>query len=427
MTRKHILTASILSLTLAATAAVAAPVDVRLGAAGLDFATRAAAGHGYQLTVTGPKGFTAVETYEDGALPSFAAAGLDDGYYKYELTALLDEPAGGERTASIKAEPLASGTVLVTGGSFADTSLPEGGYLKDQVFIDDLIVDGSACIGIDCANGESFGFGTLRLKENNLRIKLDDPSGSSRCPNNDWQLTANDSSNGGANKFSLDDITKGKTPFTVEADTPSHTLYVASEGRIGVGTSTPVVGIHHKDGNTPTLRLEQDGSSGFTPPTWDLAGNETNFFVRDVTGGSKLPFRIKPGAGDDSIFIAADGDVGLGTDSPASALHVNRDTNNLMRLENTTAGGSARFSVINGDDVEWRLTNSATGTFRIAEQGTDTTTEFEIDGDGTVMLKEQTTAPASCADGSLYSDDSGALCFCASGSWVVAAGSGSCS
>ncbi len=39
----------------------------------------------------------------------------------------------------------------------------------DQVILDDLIVDGSACIGFDCVNGESFGFDTLRLKENNLR------------------------------------------------------------------------------------------------------------------------------------------------------------------------------------------------------------------------------------------------------------------
>ena len=38
----------------------------------------------------------------------------------------------------------------------------------DQVITDDLIVQNSLCVGFDCTNGESFGFDTLRLKENNL-------------------------------------------------------------------------------------------------------------------------------------------------------------------------------------------------------------------------------------------------------------------
>ena len=39
--------------------------------------------------------------------------------------------------------------------------------LADQVILDDLVVDGSICVGQDCVNGESFGFDTIRLKENN--------------------------------------------------------------------------------------------------------------------------------------------------------------------------------------------------------------------------------------------------------------------
>ena len=32
----------------------------------------------------------------------------------------------------------------------------------DQQILDDLIVDGSICVSLDCVNGESFGFDTLR-------------------------------------------------------------------------------------------------------------------------------------------------------------------------------------------------------------------------------------------------------------------------
>ena len=53
---------------------------------------------------------------------------------------------------------------------------------KDQVILDDLIVDGSGCVGFDCVNGESFGFDTLRLKENNTRIKFQDTSNSASFP-----------------------------------------------------------------------------------------------------------------------------------------------------------------------------------------------------------------------------------------------------
>ncbi len=244
------------------------------------------------------------------------------------------------------------------GGSIVDSGLQEkagakqGGVTTNAVgpvmgtqqeINGDLTVHDSLCVGQDCVANENFGFDTIRLKENNTRIKFEDTSNSASFPSNDWQLTANDSANGGANKFSIDDVTNGKTPFTVEANSPNHTLYIDSTGRIGVGTSTPVVQIHTTDGNTPALRLDQDGSSGFTPQVWDVAGNEANFFVRDVTNGSKLPFKIKPGAPDNSIYINANGDVGIGTASPDEDLHVKKSVNGaiIAEVENTNTGSSA--------------------------------------------------------------------------------------
>jgi hypothetical protein len=67
--------------------------------------------------------------------------------------------------------------------------------------------------------------------------------------------------------------------------------------------------ILEKSNDTPGIRLLQTNLSGFTAQTWDVAGNEANFFIRDLTGGSRLPFRIRPGAPTSSIDIAATGDV----------------------------------------------------------------------------------------------------------------------
>ncbi|WP_282167888.1 tail fiber domain-containing protein [Shewanella japonica] len=220
----------------------------------------------------------------------------------------------------------------------------------DNQILDDLIVTQSACIGQDCVNGESFGFDTIRLKENNLRIKFDDTSNSASFPNNDWQITINDSDNGGANKFSIDDVTSGRTPFTIEAAAPNHSLYVDDGGRIGVGTSTPIVEMHVVNGDSPTLRLEQNGSSGFTAQTWDLAGNETNFFVRDVTNGSKLPFKIRPGAPTNSVYVDTDGDVGMGTASPDAQLHVIGQGVLISDADNGAPASGLKYLHVVGED-----------------------------------------------------------------------------
>jgi len=194
---------------------------------------------------------------------------------------------------------------------------------QDVVTADDIIVQGSACIGIDCVNNESFGFDTIRLKENNLRIMFDDTSSSAGFPANDWQLTANDSVTGGLNKFSIDDITGAKTPFTTVAGAPTNSLFIQSTGKIGFRNDNPLLDLHMTTGDTPGIRFEQTNASGFNAQTWDVAGNEANFFVRDITGGSRLPFRIRPGAPTSSIDIAATGFVGIGTASPDVLLDLN--------------------------------------------------------------------------------------------------------
>ena len=142
---------------------------------------------------------------------------------------------------------------------------------RDQVIADDLIVTGSNCVGFDCVNGEVFGTSTIVLKENNLRIRFHDTSNSGSFPSNDWEIQANSQSNGGGNYFSIVDIDGGRTPFTIEAGAPSNSLYVDDAGNLGLGTSTPVVEVQVVDGDSPTMRLEQNGSSGFTTYSSSLA------------------------------------------------------------------------------------------------------------------------------------------------------------
>ncbi|MCK7597218.1 tail fiber domain-containing protein [Microbulbifer sp. CAU 1566] len=172
-----------------------------------------------------------------------------------------------------------------------------------KVFSEDVHVQGSECVGGDCAAADAFGFDTFRLKENNLRIHFDDTSGSANFPKNDWRIVVNDTNTGGDSHFTIEDSTAGKTPFRIEAGAKSNTLVVDSAGMVGFGTDSPEVSMHAVSGDSPSIRLEQDGSSGWSAQRWDIVGNEANFFLRDATTGSKLPFRVKPYSPTDSLYI----------------------------------------------------------------------------------------------------------------------------
>ena len=67
----------------------------------------------------------------------------------------------------------------------------------DIIHADDVINQGSECVGLDCVSGEVFGFDTIRLKENNTRLQFDDTSTAAGFPPNTWQIRPNDSASGG--------------------------------------------------------------------------------------------------------------------------------------------------------------------------------------------------------------------------------------
>lgn len=194
---------------------------------------------------------------------------------------------------------------LIFTGAFLLCFVPAS---ADQVFQDDGIFDGSLCVGQDCVNGEEFGFSTVVLKENNLRIRFTDTSSSAAFPSGDWEIVINDSQNGGDSHFSIHDLSANTTPFRVDGNAPTDAIRVGPTGRVGLGTGNPATELHVVGADTPSLRLEQNGSEGWTPYSWDTAANEGGYFVRDTIAQS-VPFRIEAGAVDGAMVIAQDGNL----------------------------------------------------------------------------------------------------------------------
>ena len=300
-------------------------------------------------------------------------------------------------------------TALTASAAFAALGLASAAS-ADQVFNDDVIVDGSLCVGFDCANGENFGFDTLRLKENNTRIAFVDTSTTGGFPSEDWELTANDSANGGRNMFAIQNTSLGREMFTIVSPTQTHALYLTGN-KVGLGTNTPAVELHIADGDSPTVRLEQDGSSGFTPQTWDLAGNEANFFVRDVTNGSQLPLRIFPGADSNSLTIAADNDIGIGAQNADASLEVQRNNGTAQILVDENSGTKAKRDLIfvsNNGNPQIAMENTANGnvwflgagnSFVIEHRGSGTRS-FEMEPNGDLEIQGTlTTGGGTCGGG----------------------------
>jgi hypothetical protein len=243
-------------------------------------------------------------------------------------------------------------------------------FLFDQVIADDLIVQGSICAGLDCVNNEDFGFDTIRVKENNTRIQFDDTSTSAGFPANNWQIRANDSGSGGANflgfvdQGSTGNSETGTIVFAVTAGAAANSLRVGSNSKVGLRTATPVLDVHANTTDTPAIRLEQNNTGGFTAQTWDVAGNEANFFVRDVTSGSRLPFRIRPGAPTSSVDIAANGNVGVGTASPRARVDVKQIDDSFigsLHLRRSTTNDTWAVATGNDNNLYFGYANDASG------------------------------------------------------------------
>jgi hypothetical protein len=197
-----------------------------------------------------------------------------------------------------------SGSALVSGNVGIGSTLP----YKLNVDGDSSIL-GSLGLGLDFTAGHTFGADTIVLKENNLRIFIDDTSTTSAFPLNDWRLVFNDQGDGGASFFGVEDVTASLYTLFLEA----------ASGNLGIGHTRPNAILHLGD-TFPSIIF--DVASTTDTDYWlgvmeDAGGDDDDVFV---IGDGTAP-------GVNSFFaINTSGNVGIGTTAPNNLLDIHSDS-----------------------------------------------------------------------------------------------------
>lgn len=284
------------------------------------------------LTLSGPEELFFRREFKAGKAPFlsvFDSEGdrLPDGSYTWALKAISNDSVDPRRE---------SGSFSIQDGSFVEAPRTTGSgapkpplvpNIAESSLIDgDLAVRGNACIGNSCSITDP-NFSALKLKSVQPNILFDDialPEGPTSS--HDWALFANYND---VDQFSIVDFSNARFPFNIAAGAPDNSLFIAGNGNVGLGTSTPVVRLDVKVNASAAGagRIQNSSATGYSG--WEYLG-ETGAAISYVgLVNSSKRFQISTiydypivliTNGWERLRIDSDGDVGISCDTPASDL-----------------------------------------------------------------------------------------------------------
>jgi hypothetical protein len=188
----------------------------------------------------------------------------------------------------------------------------------------------------------------------------------------------------------------------VGSGTPSRLMTIKNDGKVGIGTSSPNHIVHIKEtaNSTTTANLILDSivQYGYEAGTFEV--RRQDYYVSSFGGvwedndNSYARIGIRHSGSTVYPLTIRDNMIGIGTSSPSSTLHVQKDqaTATAIRVQNGTANSAAQaalyvnangnnFSLINYPDADatnaniTRFTSTASGSkFILAPDSTDTLT-----------------------------------------------------
>lgn len=291
------------------------PLDVTLSTQGIQFQPKVQCRQ-IMVTISAPNGKVFGKTLSGSghgfiSLSQMNSESIEDGVYTYEAVLMGDGERDEKNMIRTGYFQVRDGQVVTSRETLETTQDLSG---TQEHFNEWVYITGKLGVGSDMTDGASIPFETILMRQNNCQIRFDDSSTSSTFAQNDWLLKANDTFSGGADYFAIEDDTNNTTPFTIQAGAPDNTLYLDSQGDVGIGTATPAVNLHIRDTSSPYFRLER--SSGALVEMY-AGGSYSYFGTRDDYGLHLMTnsyFRMT---------VGNTGNIGIGVTSPSYLLDMN--------------------------------------------------------------------------------------------------------
>lgn len=360
------------------------------------------------MTLTGPDEFflrREVKTGKALFLSIFDSEGdrLPNGNYNWELKAVSKSLASPRRQ---------SGSFSIQDGSFVETPWDTGSGARkpplqntsEKVVDDDLIITGNGCIGGSCTNTDD-DFSTLKLKSTQPNIFFDDialPEGGP-ISSHDWALFVNFND---VDQFSIVDFTNARLPFSIAAGAPDNSLFIAGNGKLGVGTASPSQEIHVlQDADEGTRILIENLNTGLSASSalTVRSNSAVGDFKAHGSGRTTLSRFGQTMAGWGEFVMYEGNGLAVGTvrntplilgTNDMNRIHINGDGN----IGIGTATPANRFHVFGNAGANKVLVQEASGTTTSREL-----LEIRNNG-GTLMVYDDTSVPQRWVNGTLGSN-----------------------
>ena len=165
--------------------------------------------------------------------------------------------------------------------------------------------------------------------------------------------------------------------FRIESNGQTHMLFVdAGNDRVGIGTNAPSSLLHVAGTGIPTIKLEDtDAAGGYC----HLEVNGSAVFIESYDEDGTVGSIIFKNATTEAMRIKYNGNVGIGTSTPAAPLHiVHSGTDDTIRLESTDAGTSLGPDLVFKRTTATPVNGDLIGSIRFLSMNSD-----QDDGAGT--------------------------------------------